>query len=243
MIYETDKSQYSPAMSNTACYVMGFANKGEVYVPMEFTSRTAWLSYYGEPTNEAERYFYNAACEVLNNSGRLYCARLPYDNNAIEKMVGVKYSLSDCSLSDIAGCTYTELTTADSELINSYVITGGNSPQVYDLSTINKYRDDELKVGANEFIIVDTTGGTYNKVVEDTRRGMQREVIGIIPVVTTAANALYVQNMIDVELSNIKSYEALSGTTFNTLVTLSTDSNGVETILSTDGLSSTDIVK
>jgi hypothetical protein len=41
-------------------------------------------------------------------------------------------------------------------------------------------------------LIVDTTGATYNRVVEDTRKGQKREVIGIIPVVTTAANALYV---------------------------------------------------
>lgn len=243
MIYETDNSQYSAAMSNTACYVMGFANKGEVYQPMEFTSRTAWLSYYGEPSNEAERYFYNAACEVLNNGGQLYCSRLPYDNHSIEKMVGVEYNLTSCDLTNIAGYTYSELTEADSELLNAYVINGGKSPQVYDLSTINKYRDDELKVQSNHFIIVDTTCGTYNKVVEDSRRGMKREVIGIIPIVTTAANALYAQNMINVELSNVRSYEVLSGTTFNTLVALSVDSNGVETTLSTDGLSATDSVK
>jgi hypothetical protein len=63
---------------------MGFANKGEAYLPMEFTSHTAWLNYYGEPDNEAEKYFYNACIEVLNNNGRLYCARLPYDNKSFE---------------------------------------------------------------------------------------------------------------------------------------------------------------
>jgi hypothetical protein len=30
-IKEIDKSQYSPAMTGTNCYVMGFANKGEPY--------------------------------------------------------------------------------------------------------------------------------------------------------------------------------------------------------------------
>ena len=66
MIHEIDKSFYSPAMENTACFIMGFANRGEAYQPQEFTSRTAWLNYYGEPDTEAERYFYAAACEVLN---------------------------------------------------------------------------------------------------------------------------------------------------------------------------------
>ena len=90
-IKEIDKSQYSPAMVGTACYVMGFANKGEAYRPLEFTSRAAWTNYYGEPDNEAERYFYNACTEVLNQNGRLWCARLPYDNQSFEKMVAFKY--------------------------------------------------------------------------------------------------------------------------------------------------------
>ena len=57
-INEIDKSQYSPAMTGSNCYVMGFTDKGEPYQPMEFTSRTAWTSYYGTPDNEAERYAY-----------------------------------------------------------------------------------------------------------------------------------------------------------------------------------------
>lgn len=43
-IKEIDKSQYSPSMTGTACYVMGFANQGEAYIPMEFTS--ARLGYH-----------------------------------------------------------------------------------------------------------------------------------------------------------------------------------------------------
>ena len=93
-IKEIDKSGYSPAMTGTACYIMGFSDKGEAYRPMEFTSVPAFVSYYGDPDNEAERYFYAAANEVLNHNGRLYCARLPYDNEAFEKMVGYKYQLT-----------------------------------------------------------------------------------------------------------------------------------------------------
>ena len=88
---EYDKSSYSPAMTGTNCFVMGFTDKGEPYQPMEFTSRAAWTNYYGEPDNEAERYAYSAACEVLNQNGRLFFARLPYDNMAFEQVAGFKY--------------------------------------------------------------------------------------------------------------------------------------------------------
>jgi hypothetical protein len=98
-IKEIDKSGYVPAMTGTRCYVMGYASKGEPYKPMEFTSKTAWQSFYGEPDNEAERYFYNACSEVINQNGVLYCARIPYENVASDKMVGFKYNVSTQSKS------------------------------------------------------------------------------------------------------------------------------------------------
>ena len=92
-IKEIDKSQYSPAMGGTRCYVMGHTSKGEPYVPMQFTSKPAWTSYFGTPSNEAEKYFYSACSEVIDNNGVLYCAKLPYDNKAKDKMVGFKYKV------------------------------------------------------------------------------------------------------------------------------------------------------
>lgn len=92
-IREIDKSQYTPSMSGTKVLVTGFANSGEEYTPMIFTSKNAWLNYYGEPDNEAERYFYAASMEVINQNGVLNCARLPYFNKAREKFVGMKYKV------------------------------------------------------------------------------------------------------------------------------------------------------
>jgi hypothetical protein len=191
-IKEKDKSGYTPVMTGTAVYLAGFTNKGEAYKPMEFTSRTAVEQYYGAPDNEAERYFFAAACETLNQGGRLYTARLPYDNAAFEKMVGIKYSLATTKLTESNDALCSILQTADKELNEYANIKVSDSPMLYDLSVIDEFRTDEAKVPANTFLIVDTTGATYNRVVEDTRKGQKREVIGIIPVVTTAANALYV---------------------------------------------------
>lgn len=92
-IKEIDKSAYTPAMTGTRVFVMGYASKGEPYLPMQFTSKSAWQLYYGEPDNEAERYFYNACMEVINQNGVLYSARIPYDNKANGKMVAFKYNV------------------------------------------------------------------------------------------------------------------------------------------------------
>lgn len=94
-ISEIDKSQHAPAMAGTRVLTMGFANKGEDYQPMEFTSRSAWLNYYGEPGNEAERYFYTACMEVINQNGILYCTKLPYDNEAKDKVAFKKYKINN----------------------------------------------------------------------------------------------------------------------------------------------------
>lgn len=93
-MHEINKSQYSPAMTGTKVLVTGFANSGEDYTPMIFTSKSAWLNYYGEPDNEAERYFYTASMEVLNQNGVVNCCKLPYENEARDKFVGMKYKLN-----------------------------------------------------------------------------------------------------------------------------------------------------
>jgi hypothetical protein len=107
-------------------------------------------------------------------------------------MVGIKYSLATTKLTESNDALCSILQTADKELNEYANIKVSDSPMLYDLSVIDEFRTDEAKVPANTFLIVDTTGATYNRVVEDTRKGQKREVIGIIPVVTTAANALYV---------------------------------------------------
>lgn len=267
-INEIDKSGYTQAMTGTAVYLKGFSPKGEAYKPFEVTTRSAFEQIFGTPDTEAERYFYAGACETLDQGGRLYAARLPYDNAAFEKMVGVKYNVvygnSVKTLSELSGSnadddlapdgsikdsgkTYTRaLLSADSELNQVAIIKGGKDPILYDLSAIDEFRTDEAKVPANTFLIVDTTGATYSRVSEDTRKGHDREVIGIIPVVTTAANALYAQNYIQLDqLSDVNKFETLCGDSLKTLVAKD-DEGEVMNIdgkdMQTDGLLSSDLV-
>ena len=194
--------------TGTAVYLKGFTSKGEAYRPMEITTRSAYEQMYGVPDTEAERYTYAAACETLDQGGRLWMARLPYDNDAFEKMVGIKYSVKkdqEGMLSD----NFYDVIDADSTIDNAAIIRPAQAPELYDLSQIDAFRADEERVPADSFLIVDTTLATYNRVTEDTRKGSKRELIGIIPVVTTAANGMLAQSLIQPDLSNYVKYESM----------------------------------
>lgn len=221
-INEIDKSQYSPAMTGSNCFVMGFTNKGEPYQPLEFTSRSAWQNYYGAPDNEAERYAYAAATEVLNQNGRLYFARLPYDNPAYQQVAAFKYNLdlSKGKLSStmiktedgetvLTGTPFFEINAADKTIENVVAIEPTSAVTLYDLKQIDELRTDEAKVANNTFVIADIAFNTYGKIIEDTRKNEKCELIGIMPVVTTAANALYQQKLIDVRRENVIGYETV----------------------------------
>ena len=220
-ISEIDRSGYTQTPSGTAVYLKGFTDKGEAYRPIEITTRSAYEQIYGAPDTEAERYTYAAACETLNQNGRLWMARLPYDNESFEKLVGVKYEVKFNQIektSELCGGNLSAIHDADEQIEYAAKIIGGKTPLLYDLSAIDEYRTDESKVPANTFLIVDTTGATYKRVPEDIRKGKDREVIGIVPIVTTAANALYMQNMISLDnYGKIKYYEPICGSTLQTL--------------------------
>lgn len=141
-IKEIDKSQYAKTETGTKCFVMGFANKGEPYVPMEFSSRTAWINYYGEPDNEAERYFFNACMEVINQNGTLYCARLPYDNQARDKMVAHKYNVTfkeDYNELKENGWFH-EIHDSDKTVRDAYVIDSADTPYLVDTASVDAWR-------------------------------------------------------------------------------------------------------
>ena len=100
-INEIDLSFYDlpgPREETTNVYVTGFAAKGLNYSPYKFTSdNTAQdiIDTFGVPSNEAERYFYNACVEVIEKKKTvLYASRLPYANKALSTVIGAEYCIS-----------------------------------------------------------------------------------------------------------------------------------------------------
>jgi hypothetical protein len=79
-IREIDRSQTAPAIVGTAVSLMGYASKGEPYKPLNIVSVSDFETNFGQPTNEAERYFWSGAKEVLDVNGTLICTKLPYNN-------------------------------------------------------------------------------------------------------------------------------------------------------------------
>ena len=93
-ITENDLSEYSSGDNGTHVLVAGFASKGENYTDTLVTTQRAFLANFGEPRNEAERYFYTACMEVLNQGGTLHACKLPYDNDSLDKCVAKTYTVN-----------------------------------------------------------------------------------------------------------------------------------------------------
>ena len=100
-INERDLSQYTTGPIGTSVLVTGFASKGIDYTPTLLTSRSAWIQQFGEPTNEAERYFFNACMEVINQGGTLYACKLPYKNDSLDKFTAKTYTV-DTNLNSLS---------------------------------------------------------------------------------------------------------------------------------------------
>ena len=102
---------------------------------------------------------------------------------------------------------YYQIVDLDNTLDNYLTINSTQNPITIDLKDVDEYRTGEANVPAQSFYIVDKTCATLNKVPEDKRKGSKRELIGIFPVVTTAANALYAQSLIIVADNDVPLYE------------------------------------
>lgn len=246
-IKEYDQSLYTPLAGGTTSLLMGFASKGEDNTPYEVTSRESLLNYYGQPTNEAERYFYYGATDILVNKGKLITAKLPYNNESANMFkvsvynVDTEIDLTDDTnddakkivtsyrLADLSG-----LTPEDDSIAGGYVyladlpgydkalkITSDANTFTLATSTVEEYRVGTSVPTSGTFCIIDKNKSVLSK---DLYNNNDQEVLGIFPVITTALNALPVQNMLNIRAPN----EALNNVTplnigYNSISGITTD--------------------
>jgi hypothetical protein len=163
---EIDLSTRTVFPVGTSVMVMGYANKGEAYEPLNISSTSDLEVNFGTPTNAAERYFYYACKEVLNENGTLVAAKIPYSNSLDQNYKYVPINLgSEKTLFELSGAL-PEISGAivdpNGPLSGSTTISGFMDVSVGNVSDISNDEYDVLAAGGGnsniatsaEFVIV-----------------------------------------------------------------------------------------
>lgn len=198
-IKEIDLSQYADITGGTSSLSIGFASQGEDYLPLEFTSRNSYLSYFGKPTNEAERYLYYSALESIGQNGKTYVAKLPYTNTVSGQFMNSVYTVG--TESAMTGATLSAYIDYSVSATNPITKT---SDSTITIGVLDTYRTGSAKPAVNTFSIVDTTRQTLRK------DNLDQETVGTFVVVNTAYNALPNQDLL---VSGVTDWYAVSSAT------------------------------
>lgn len=194
-INEIDHSQYNQTYDYSfpnapICLVTGFADKGEDYKTQWINSRNTFIEKYGYPTNIAEQYFFNAAMEIINRNAVLLTNKLPYANDSKDRFTYVEYS---CEFKDITTeySDFSEIKIAD-ESLTSYIDINLNETNLplMDLSTFDTLLTNK-NGKKNTIKIVNISRNKYEE-----SKIFKNKFLGIVPVIVTAANALYYQKLL-----------------------------------------------
>ena len=233
---EIDKSQYPPDVGSTPrALVMGFASQGPVQTTTDITSMADFRTIYGTPTNEVERYFYNAADQMIGVGATVVASKIPYESD--KNYVAVKYRVGNPDKIKPKGVD--ELTDQEiEEYIETFARSTRDTEEYSDISVINNYDTDLISsvsaaqqfigdtdssitsltpiypyavmhldnedikeldgdvrsgIGDSGIIIVDKSRGSYKTF---TGNGSSVDCLGLLPVVTTAANAMAIASEI-----------------------------------------------
>lgn len=234
-IREYDISQYTPLVGGTTSLITGFASKGEDCVPLEITSKNAFLNYFGVPDNEAERYFYYAANEIFSQAGRCIAAKIPYDNLSKDIYYQNTYSVAASSALSTAFTPSTAYNANDfvnydgvHKIVNTNLTTIATS-------TVDGYRTGVGEPSTGTFSIIDKSRAVLKANIL-SKSSPANEVIGYFPVVTTALNALPLQNMLTMSrFNNDNSTSWMSVSSISTTATL-VESNNLALSLATSSI-------
>ena len=209
---EIDRSEYGKedySLTSTTVFACGFASKGPNYVINWINTIQNFIDTYGSPETEEEKYFYNTAVEVLQRGGIFLGARLPYNNEALTSYASIDYSLN-MSLGDISDADVfpREISSQIRQLdpsLNKFLKIQFDSSRYITPDQLELLRVSSAHLPQNKIKIVDITHSQYGTVMinkTDPATGTTRreeECLGLVPVVTTALNALFYQGLISAE--------------------------------------------
>jgi len=78
-INELDQSLIARPIGATSVFITGFTQQGPTETPVNITSISEFEEVYGLPSNDAERYLYHSAKQILQTSpANLLVSRMPY---------------------------------------------------------------------------------------------------------------------------------------------------------------------
>lgn len=165
-VTEYDRAAYNAGIQGSYIFVMGYADKGIPLTPYEITSFDDFKTNYGAPTNEAERYFFYAGQEVINQGGSLIAASLPYNNvisNAYRCM-GINAESTPAAYNSVSLSAYTEL----AALSSFSQLSGGViklTPSTVATTGLTIHRDvyDIIKAGG-DFTTADAASVLYDNI-------------------------------------------------------------------------------
>ena len=210
---EIDKSEYGKedhSLTSTTVFSCGFASKGPNCVIQWINTIQNFIDTYGVPETDEERYFFNVAAEVITKGGVFLGAKLPYNNQAKNSYACTDFTVESnieqfANNSTIDNNLKQQLTNLDPTIISYKKITGSN-PKYITPDMLEELRISKSTLSANTIRIVDITHSQYNTVnihhknaQDDIVYQVDCECLGILPVITTATNALFYQNLLSGE--------------------------------------------
>jgi hypothetical protein len=203
-IQELDRSQVAPAIVGTSVLALGFANNGEAYNPVELASVSDLETNFGQPTNEAERYFYYTCAEALKENGNVIAIKLPYANAAESqyKYIGLTHPGSASAWTAYTG------NTSYANAASAYLVSGF-LPMAINTGTLTNTQYDNLKTATSYPGVADYVITCENKQL----LGGLNQNEGLFVAVVDPIDGLAVQRVIG--SSDSDPMDALTGITLN----------------------------
>jgi hypothetical protein len=191
-IKEKDFSQIGATIQGDTFVINGFFAKGPDLEPTELTSVGELNAIFGKPTNEAERYSYEAATQALLNGTSVLICKIPYEND----MAG-NYKVVSLNVGD-------EVAVATGALEYALGVEGV-LPITLDDGVITETQYDQILAG-EEFNTVFASGATTKfadddfVIVGDSKDVMELDdKSGIFVTMTDFVEGLAVQNYLEAD--------------------------------------------